>query len=171
MKISLLTTAEEHLMRVLWDLDSAYMREIIEQYPEPKPHPNTISTFLKILVAKEFLKTEKEGRIFRYHVAVPFHDYKKFVLLNFIEQYFNYSSREMMKMLRDEKLLKATDLQDFFEIKATLIQQKEKEQPDTDITQFIEDITAPKKKKKKKNRLNFDHEVTIKKKKKKNKDK
>lgn len=171
MKISLLTTAEEHLMKVLWNLDSAYMREIIEQYPEPKPHPNTISTFLKILVEKEFLTTEKEGRIFRYSVAVPFNDYKKFMLTNFLDQYFNNSAREMIEMMRDEKLLQATDLEDFFETKSTIIQNDKNAESESDISQFIEDITGPKKKKKKKNRLNFDHAVTVKKKKKKNKEK
>lgn len=149
MKISHLTPGEELLMNVLWRLDSAYMREIIEQYPDPKPHPNTISTFLKILVEKEFLTTQKEGRIFKYTVAIPFDDYRKYSLHIFLEEYFNNSSAELVKVLVDENLLKEEDLPRFFEMNATVIPIHEKEE-DSYLTDFIKDITSPKKKKKKK---------------------
>ena len=149
MKISHLTPGEELLMNVLWRLDSAYMREIIEQYPDPKPHPNTISTFLKILVEKEFLTTHKEGRVFKYTVAIPFDDYRKYSLNIFLEEYFNKSPSELVKLLIDENLLKAEDLQQFFEVKAAVIPAQEKEE-ESDLSDFIKDITAPKKKKKKK---------------------
>ncbi|WP_373709297.1 BlaI/MecI/CopY family transcriptional regulator [Kaistella sp.] len=149
MKISHLTPGEELLMNVLWRLDSAYMREIIEQYPDPKPHPNTISTFLKILVEKEFLTTQKEGRIFKYTVAIPFEDYRKYSLHIFLEEYFNNSSAELVKVLVDENLLKEEDLPQFFEMNATVIPIHEKEE-DSDLTDFINHITSPKKKKKKK---------------------
>ena len=149
MKISHLTPGEELLMNVLWRLDSGYMREIIEQYPDPKPHPNTISTFLKILVEKEFLTTQKEGRIFKYTVAIPFEDYRKYSLHIFLEEYFNNSSAELVKVLVDENLLKEEDLPRFFEMNSTVIPIHEKE-GDSDLTDFINDITSPKKKKKKK---------------------
>ena len=149
MKISHLTPGEELLMNVLWRLDSAYMREIIEQYQDPKPHPNTISTFLKILVEKEFLTTIKEGRIFKYSVAIPFDDYRKYVVRLFLEDYFDNQSSELVKLLMEENLLKSEDLQQFFEIKATVIPTQQKEE-DSDLTDFLKDITDPKKKKKKK---------------------
>jgi predicted transcriptional regulator len=148
MKISHLTPGEELLMNVLWRLDSAYMREIIEQFPEPKPHPNTISTFLKILVEKEFLTTEKEGRIFKYTVAIPFDDYRKYSLHLFLEDYFNNSAAELVKVLIDENLLKEDHLPHVL-MNKTVIPAREQED-DSDLSEFIKDITAPKKKKKKK---------------------
>ena len=149
MKISHLTPGEELLMNVLWRLDKAYMREIIEHYPEPKPHPNTISTFLKILVDKEFLTTHKEGRVFHYTVAIPFDDYRKYSLHIFLEEYFNNSPAELVKLLIGENLLKPRELQQFFEMKALANPKIEKEE-ELDLSDFIKDITAPKKKKKKK---------------------
>lgn len=149
MKISHLTPGEELLMNVLWRLDTAYMREIIEQYPDPKPHPNTISTFLKILVEKEFLTTRKEGRIFKYTVAIPFEDYRKYSLNIFLEDYFNNSAAELVRVLIDENLLKEDHLHQFFSIKAKGNAAQEKEE-DSDLSEFIKDITSPKKKKKKK---------------------
>lgn len=149
MKISHLTTGEEILMNVLWRLDSAYMRDIIEQYPEPKPHPNTISTFLKILVEKEFLTTHKVGRVFQYTVAIPFDDYRKYLLKLFLEDYFNNSSHELVQLLSDENLLNDSNLKQYFELNATAIPIQEKKD-ESELTEFLNDITAPKKKKKKK---------------------
>lgn len=149
MKISHLTPGEETLMNVLWRLEVAYMKEIIEQYPEPKPHPNTISTFLKILVEKEFLTTLKVGRVFQYTVAIPFEDYCKYLLKLFLEDYFNNSATQLMKLLYDENLLNPADLNQFDEDKETVHTLQEKNE-DSELIDFLNDITAPKKKKKKK---------------------
>ena len=65
-----LTTGEENLMKVIWDSRKIYLKDILSAYPEPKPHQNTISTFLKNLVEKNYLKTILEGRIFRYEMSV-----------------------------------------------------------------------------------------------------
>lgn len=149
MKISHLTTAEEQLMMVLWDLESAYMREIIAQYPDPKPHPNTISTFLKILVEKEFLKTVKEGRVFRYSVAIPYHDYKKFLILNFLDTYFNHSALNLVNLLLTENLLKLSDFFEQTDPNHTKQSSEDDGNADQSLGEFIEEITTSSEKKKK----------------------
>ena len=153
MKINHLTPSEETLMQILWKLGSAYMKEVIEHYPVPKPHQNTISTFIKILVEKEFLTTEKEGRIFKYTVAVPFEDYRKFQLKNFLQNYFDDSGSEMMKTLLEENLLQFSELNQFFEIKTILNPIMEHEERENPISDFIEEITSKKKSKKKKKKV------------------
>lgn len=150
MKINQLTPSEESLMNIMWKLNSAYMREVIDKYPEPKPHQNTISTFMKILVEKDFLTTEKEGRIFKYTVAVPFEDYRKFILRNFLDRYFENSATNLTQLLMEDHLLKSSDFKQFFEIKTTLNPIVEKEDVEDAITYFIEEITASKKEKKRK---------------------
>ena len=149
MKINHLTTAEEVLMKVLWQLDSGYMRDVITEYPEPKPHANTISTFLKILVEKEFLSTTKEGRIFRYQVIVPFEEYRNHLLLNFISDYFDGTSKELLPILVRENLVKESDIKGLFD-SSNLKSIKEEEDQDESLSDFINDITSSKKDKKKK---------------------
>lgn len=95
MKINTLTAAEEALMQLLWELNVFYLKDVMTQHPEPKPHQNTISTYLKILVDKAFLKTEKQGRIFKYSVAVPRENYVDFLLKTIAQNYFNDSPKEM----------------------------------------------------------------------------
>lgn len=151
MKISHLTPGEEIIMNVLWQLDSAYMRDIIEKYPEPKPHPNTISTFLKILVEKEFLTTQKEGRVFKYSVAIPFVHYRKYLLKILLEDYFTDSSADLVKLLIHENLLTVDEIENIFNKRMTPIPVHQKEE-ESELSDFLNDITAPKKKKKKKER-------------------
>lgn len=137
MKINQLTHAEELLMNILWKLNSAYMKDVMEEYPEPKPHQNTVSTFIKILVEKEFLTTEKEGRIFKYHVAIPFEDYRIFRTKNFVEQYFSNSGSELIKTLIDAKLLKPVEIKELFSSKIP--------EPENPISDFVEELTSGKK--------------------------
>jgi predicted transcriptional regulator len=150
MKINYLTAAEENLMNILWRLDSAYMKDIMEQYEEPKPHQNTVSTFLKILVEKEFLTTEKEGRIFKYSVSVPFSDYKKHVLHQFLNNYFDGSGSDLLQTLIQEKLLDESDLNAFNQSKPKEKTKKKQSEKNDNLSDFIEEITAGKKDKKKK---------------------
>ena len=44
-----LTKAEEQVMQVLWKLGNGFLKDILENSPEPKPHSNTVATILKIL--------------------------------------------------------------------------------------------------------------------------
>lgn len=148
MKIKTLTPSEEQLMNILWKLNSAYMKDVMEAYPEPKPHQNTVSTFMKILVEKEFLSTQKEGRIFKYSVTVPYENYRKFVLAHFIENYFENSGMELVKSLLDDQLLTTTELgtlhsPDFDRITHSA---PNDERP---LSEFINEITSDKKVKKK----------------------
>jgi len=150
MKINYLTAAEENLMNILWRLETAYMRNILEQFEEPKPHQNTVSTFLKILVEKDFLTTEKEGRIFKYSVAVPFSDYKNFMLKNFLHNYFNDSGKDLLQNLIDENLVEPEDLEQYSTVKPKKNKITEISEKENSISDFIEEITTEKKKKKKK---------------------
>ena len=61
-----LTSGEEQVMKIIWKLGPTYLKDIMLAFPEPKPHQNTVSTFLKNLVTKNYLKPVSEGRIHKY---------------------------------------------------------------------------------------------------------
>ena len=50
-----LTEAEKELMEILWDKEKAFMKDIIEAFPEPKPATTTIATLLKRMQNKNFI--------------------------------------------------------------------------------------------------------------------
>ena len=50
-----LTEAEKELMEILWDKEKAFMKDIIEAFPEPKPATTTIATLLKRMQNKNLI--------------------------------------------------------------------------------------------------------------------
>jgi len=144
MKINHLTSAEENLMKLLWDLNSFYLKDVMEKHPEPKPHQNTVSTYLKILLEKGYLSTEKEGRIFKYSVQVPFDEYKKFLLNELSHQFFNDSGKEILEFLFRENMISQDDVKDYFNLTIETKSPKVK----SPTLEFAEEILNPKKDKK-----------------------
>ena len=41
-----LTKAEEQVMDYLWKLEKAFVKDILDQFPEPRPAYNTVSTIV-----------------------------------------------------------------------------------------------------------------------------
>lgn len=149
MMLQSLTPSEEEIMQLIWNKGQIYFRELMDIYPEPKPHQNTVSTFLKILVDKDYLSTEKQGRIYLYTPTIGFDDYKKFVLSRFLENYFDNSGSALLQVLVDEKFVAAKDLEPFMDGKKTKASIKENREENNHIQDFIKEITGEKKSKKK----------------------
>jgi BlaI family transcriptional regulator, penicillinase repressor len=106
-----LTKAEEQIMQEVWCLGKAFLREIIEALPEPKPHNNTVATILKILVEKEFLKVNVIGRNHQYCPLISKEAYSKASIKNFVSGYFEGSFTEAVSFMVKEKDLSITDLE------------------------------------------------------------
>ena len=61
-----LTKAEEQVMQILWKLEKAFVKDIVEQFEEPKPAYNTVSTIIRILEKKEFVSYKSYGNTYEY---------------------------------------------------------------------------------------------------------
>lgn len=142
-----LTHSEEEIMQLIWSKGNIYFRDLMAAFPDPKPHQNTVSTFLKILVNKNYLTTEKQGRIYLYSPSIGLEDYKKFVLKRFLENYFENSGTELLKILIEEKLIDSKVMEQFSDGKITTAIKENTEA--NRIKDFVKEITADKKPKKK----------------------
>ena len=91
-----LTKREEQIMQVVWRKGSAFIRDIVSELPEPKPHYNTVATLVKILVKKGVLKAEKIGNTYQYRPAVEFEAYREEHIADIKEKYFDNSFPKMM---------------------------------------------------------------------------
>lgn len=87
-----LTRKEEEIMQVMWKLGKAFVKEIQDDLPEPKPHYNTVSTMIKILEEKEFLERKKIGNMFQYFPKVEKTTYQSDAADDLVEKYFDGSS-------------------------------------------------------------------------------
>ena len=115
-----LTKAEEQIMQVLWRLEKAFLRDIIEAMPNPKPHQNTIATILKILVEKEFVGITVLGRSHQYYPLITKDTYSKSTIKNLVKGYFGGSFFNAVSFMVKENNLSAQDLE-------ALLQQIKKE--------------------------------------------
>ena len=106
-----LTRAEEQVMKVVWQLGSGLLMEIVDRMPAPQPHKNTVATILKTLVDKELVRVENVGRIHRYHPVLTKDEYSKRTLTNVAKGYFEGSFSNVVSFLVDENKLSIKDLE------------------------------------------------------------
>ena len=109
--MKVLTKAEEQIMQVIWNLDKAFLRDIIEEIPEPKPHQNTIATILKILVEKEFVGVHVFGRMHQYYPLVSKDEYSESTMKNLVKGYFEGSFSNAVSFMVKENNLSVEDLE------------------------------------------------------------
>lgn len=107
-----LTKAEDQIMQVLWKLKKAFVKEIIEQLPEPKPAYNTVSTIVRILQKKEFVGHEAFGKTHRYFPLISKKEYSKFYLKSFVGNYFSSSYKQMVSFFTKEESLSLNEMEE-----------------------------------------------------------
>ncbi len=91
-----LTKAEEEIMQLLWQLNQANVKEIIEKMPNPKPAYNTVSTIIRILETKGFVSHTKKGKGHLYYPLVKKTDYSNSTLNKLMDNYFQGSFNSMV---------------------------------------------------------------------------
>lgn len=122
-----LTKAEEQIMQVLWKLQKAFVKDIIEKLPEPKPAYNTVSTIIRILEKKEVVTHRAYGKTYEYFPLISKDEYKKKFLKSFIRRYFGDSFQEMVSFFASDRDI---SLQELEEIRKLLYEEIVKQQGD-----------------------------------------
>jgi len=107
-----LTKAEEQIMQELWILEKAFVKEIIDKLPEPKPAYNTVSTIIRILEKKGFVDHYAYGKTHQYFPLVSKTDYTKSYFKNFLSGYFSNSFQEMVSFFAKEDKMSLSELEE-----------------------------------------------------------
>lgn len=120
-----LTKAEEQIMQVLWKLDKAFLREVVDAMPKPKPHQNTVATLLRILTEKEFVAVEVFGRQHRYSPLVSKKEYSGKSIKQVAKNYFEGSFSNVVSHMVKENNISINELEELLkQIKKQKNQQK-----------------------------------------------
>jgi BlaI family penicillinase repressor len=106
-----LTKAEEQIMQVLWKLQKAFLREVVDALPAPKPHQNTVATILKILADKEYVGKEVFGRTHRYYPLIDKESYSRSTIKNVVRSYFGGSFSSVVSFMIKDKNLSLEELE------------------------------------------------------------
>ncbi|MGG9962228.1 BlaI/MecI/CopY family transcriptional regulator [Ferruginibacter sp. SUN106] len=106
-----LTKAEEQIMQVIWKLEKAFLREILDELPAPKPHSNTVATIIKILVDKEFVGITVFGRTHQYHPLITKETYSKSTMKSLVKGYFEGSFSNAVSFMVKENNISLDELE------------------------------------------------------------
>ncbi|MDO9679861.1 MAG: BlaI/MecI/CopY family transcriptional regulator [Bacteroidales bacterium] len=110
-----LTIKEEEIMSFFWNNGPLFVREIVDLYPEPKPHFNTISTNVRSLEEKGFLSHTSYGNTFQYFHLIEEQDYKRGTLLNVVNKYFKNSYLGLVSSFIEEDKISIDELKKLIE--------------------------------------------------------
>jgi BlaI family transcriptional regulator, penicillinase repressor len=110
-----LTKAEDQVMQILWTLKKGFVKDIVEEMPEPKPAYNTISTIVRILETKGFIDHKAYGKTHEYFPIISKQKYTKFYLNNLIKGYFNGSFQNLVSFFAKENKLNSKEIEKLLE--------------------------------------------------------
>jgi len=106
-----LTQAEEEIMQVLWQLEKAFVKEIVEKFDDPKPAYNTISTLIRILEKKGFVGYQAFGKSHQYYPLIEKAEYSKKYLNRFVDNYFSGSYEQLVSFFTKQEKMDINDLE------------------------------------------------------------
>ncbi|NCO62831.1 MAG: BlaI/MecI/CopY family transcriptional regulator [Flavobacteriales bacterium] len=107
-----LTNKEEEIMHILWKLEKAFVKDVLGEIQEDKPHYNTLSTIIRNLEEKGYVGYNVFGKTHQYYPIVSKEDYRKGFISTAIDHYFNNSYKNMVSFFAKEEKISVEDLKE-----------------------------------------------------------
>ncbi len=111
-----LTNKEEEIMRVLWKLEKAFVKEIIAEMPNSRLHYNTVSTIVRNLEDKKYVDHHAFGKTHRYYPVVTKEEYRKQFMNMATKRFFDSSYKSVVSFFAKEEKISAEELREILEI-------------------------------------------------------
>ena len=106
-----LTKAEAQVMQYLWKLEEAFVKDIVEKFPKPKPAYNTVSTIIRILEKKKVVGHKAFGRSFMYFPLITKEEYTKSTTNQLVNNYFSGSIENLVSFFVKEQEISVEELE------------------------------------------------------------
>jgi BlaI family transcriptional regulator, penicillinase repressor len=111
-----LTNKEEEVMHILWKLEKAFVKDVLNAVADERPHYNTYSTIIRNLEDKGYVSHNAYGNTHQYYPIVSKEDYRKGFMSNAIENYFNNSYKSMISFFAKEEKISADELREILDM-------------------------------------------------------
>jgi predicted transcriptional regulator len=111
-----LTVKEEEIMQVIWRLKKAFVKEVMAELPKPRPHYNTVSTVIRKMEDKGYVKHEAFGNTHRYYPTVSMEDYRSGFFTTAIKNYFEDSYKNVVSFFAKEEKISIEELKEIIQI-------------------------------------------------------
>ncbi|NMM48514.1 BlaI/MecI/CopY family transcriptional regulator [Marinigracilibium pacificum] len=112
-----LTKAEEQVMNIIWKLEKAFLKDVVEEFPEPKPAYTTISTVMRVLVKKGFVDYRSYSKVHEYFPKISKDEYFKDHIGTVISNFFDGSINKFASFFADTQ---SSDISELEEVKKVL---------------------------------------------------
>jgi predicted transcriptional regulator len=107
-----LTRAEEQVMQVLWKIKKGFVNDILENFDEPKPAYNTVSTIVRILEKKGFVGHQAFGKAHEYFPFISKKEYTQRFFKGFVKNYFSGSYKALASFLANDRNISISELEE-----------------------------------------------------------
>lgn len=121
-----LSKKEEQVMKYLWKLERAFMKDLLDAYPEPKPAVTTVATLLKRMTDKGFVGYNLYGKSREYYPKVKKSDYFSKHVNGLIKNFFNNSASQFASFFTSETDLSTSELKALKKLVDLELQKKKK---------------------------------------------
>ena len=107
-----LSPREEELMDLMWKHGPMFVNEMLEHFAEPRPHFNTISTFIRGLEKKGLVSHKAYGTTYQYFPVLTRDEFQKHTLKSVVSKYFNNSYLGIVSSLVREEQISLDELKE-----------------------------------------------------------
>ncbi len=122
-----LTRAEEEIMQILWTIEKGFVKDVLENMPDPKPAYNTVSTIVRILEKKGFVGHKAYGKTHEYFPLVDKNEYSNNLMKSMVKNYFSNSFQQMVSFFASNKKLSLNELEEIKNIMESEIKEIKKQ--------------------------------------------
>jgi BlaI family transcriptional regulator, penicillinase repressor len=121
-----LTKAEEQIMQYLWKLEKAFLKDVVDQFPEPRPAYTTVSTVIRVLVKKGFIGYRTYSKVYEYFPLVSKSEYFRYHFKSVIRNFFNGSVANFASFFAEGDDLSLSELEKIRQVFDEKINEKKK---------------------------------------------
>jgi BlaI family transcriptional regulator, penicillinase repressor len=107
-----LTHSEEEAMLILWKLGIGAIKDVLNEYPVPRPPYTTLASVIKKLEAKGYLETRLYGNTNVYTPLVSQEEYKSSFLSGIVDNYFGHSFQNLITFFAEKEKISVDELKD-----------------------------------------------------------
>jgi len=107
-----LTNKEEDIMKILWRLEKAFVKEVMAELKEDKPHYNTLSTIIRNLEEKGYVAHTAFGNTHQYYPIIKKENYRTRFVTKAMEEYFNNSYKNLVSHFAKEEKISVEELKE-----------------------------------------------------------
>lgn len=119
-----LTRAEEHIMHIIWQLEKAFIKDILDEFDEPKPAYTTVATVVRILEKKGFVAHREYGNTYQFYPLISKAGYSRKHVNPLLKKYFKGSIKDIVTFYAENNKVHSGDIDEAIKVLKSLKKKK-----------------------------------------------